>query len=546
MTTRRVMYSVLLASYGFAIVIAQPGPPQPAVPITEAPPGAWPYCVTSANWNVRPIPGSILGGNGSGTLQVTIPAQGPIPWSESRHGEGDISPLVGIADAAAGAPPAGYVNNFRALSGPQTHGWRVNTQRGLAFATVRRNGYDNLDTLDGIVPVGTVRGLAQFTDFSIGYGYSMVDGAWTDGGTGASDINMGILGGATESSFNIATTYLPFQQGWSGGWVSQQVATGGAGVWTGDHGASPDLLSRPDVVHWLADGRARIDLGGTQTPDRGYLFLNTSDGDNNMRIVNAAANAGGWDVTIREDDSLDTTGLSGFAMQADSEFHFTYLPHGLPNTIAGHIRGSTAAKVLADGAYSISRLGTGRYELTIPGKTEDDGMLLLSGAGLLPDLQPGDPRLSDRATLSYEYNPATGKWLIESVELIPGGNAFGEAYQLKDMDFVFAYIDFTNPMAPRLPGDANRDATVTGADFTVWADHFGETGVGVNQGSFTCDGKVTGASFTIWADNFGRSLSPLVPTPEPSSSDLTLGAMASMSVLACLVASARLRARIGR
>lgn len=66
-----------------------------------------------------------------------------------------------------------------------------------------------------------------------------------------------------------------------------------------------------------------------------------------------------------------------------------------------------------------------------------------------------------------------------------------------------------------MPGDANLDGKVTGADYTIWAAYFSlqQTNATWSQGDFNGDGKVTGADYTIWAANF---------TPVPSNTVATL------------------------
>jgi len=57
-----------------------------------------------------------------------------------------------------------------------------------------------------------------------------------------------------------------------------------------------------------------------------------------------------------------------------------------------------------------------------------------------------------------------------------------------------------------LPGDANDDGMVNGADYTIWADNFGLLGAsGPEEGDFNRDLAVDGADYTIWADNFGAT-----------------------------------------
>ena len=76
------------------------------------------------------------------------------------------------------------------------------------------------------------------------------------------------------------------------------------------------------------------------------------------------------------------------------------------------------------------------------------------------------------------------------------------------------------------PGDANGDRVVTGADYTIWADHFEQTvRLGAAVGDFNFDGKVTGADYTIWADHFSTQAtlaSAALPVPEPGSGALAI------------------------
>ena len=77
-----------------------------------------------------------------------------------------------------------------------------------------------------------------------------------------------------------------------------------------------------------------------------------------------------------------------------------------------------------------------------------------------------------------------------------------------------------------IPGDANGDGLVDGADYTRWADHFLQTNQAIASGDFTGDGIVDGADYTVWADHFnpgkaalpaaGMPMQPAI-VPEPSS-----------------------------
>lgn len=68
-----------------------------------------------------------------------------------------------------------------------------------------------------------------------------------------------------------------------------------------------------------------------------------------------------------------------------------------------------------------------------------------------------------------------------------------------------------------IPGDANLNGTVDGADYVVWADNFLDTRRSWTQGDFNGDQKVDGADYVEWADHFapGAVLS-VSAVPEPS------------------------------
>jgi PEP-CTERM motif len=75
-----------------------------------------------------------------------------------------------------------------------------------------------------------------------------------------------------------------------------------------------------------------------------------------------------------------------------------------------------------------------------------------------------------------------------------------------------------------LLGDANGDGIVSDADYTIWADHYGQTGVARSMGDFNGSGSVTEADYTIWADNYGAAIGSV---PEPAAlALLSLGAAA--------------------
>lgn len=71
----------------------------------------------------------------------------------------------------------------------------------------------------------------------------------------------------------------------------------------------------------------------------------------------------------------------------------------------------------------------------------------------------------------------------------------GSAYDIGALEYVRETI----------PGDFNQDGVVDLADYTVWADSFGQTG-NLLPADGNGDGTVDLADYTVWADHFGQRL----------------------------------------
>jgi hypothetical protein len=486
---------------GLLTAQAQFSPPPVTVPAAEQPPGPWPRMVSAANVDVNTGPGSVLGGAGQDNLRVQIPNSGPYAWTEARHNEGDIALLISPRDPVASQPADAFVNNYIATTGPATHGWRVNKFLGLSLTSVRVNGRDNGDTAPGGGPVGTVYGVAYLNaDFGQGWSYTMTTGTYANGGDGAQDLQMGLLGMANapgssdgEGSFSCGVAFFPYSQGWIGAHV---LGTAASIMWDGSASFDANAYSpalHPSSVMWQQNpntfgfdrGHARIVLP-MGDPSRGLLFGSSTEGDNQARIFAAYPNNGGWDITLRDGQNLDATGET-LANVEKIAFMFLYVPTNAMNFVGGHIAGATGARIVSGGDYTLTRTGAGNYELTLPGKTGSDGVLLLTTAGA----QTGSvtPNLGDRAVLSYEYSG--GKFVIQSREVLAGGNPFGLAYNQRDTDFVFLWVDFKDPVAPRYPSGPT--PTVPGSELPPGAFP-NQSASGANVDVNTVAGSVLGGA----------------------------------------------------
>jgi hypothetical protein len=112
--------------------------------------------------------------------------------------------------------------------------------------------------------------------------------------------------------------------------------------------------------------------------------------------------------------------------------------------------------------------------------------------------------------------PGTPGW-AERMPLTAGG---GEqvSFEFLDADTIEMLINESPTYLavqegpPPIPGDANRDGAVTDADYTIWADHYGQVNTLWETGDFDGSGIVTNADYTIWADHYGSTASSV---PEP-------------------------------
>ncbi len=107
-------------------------------------------------------------------------------------------------------------------------------------------------------------------------------------------------------------------------------------------------------------------------------------------------------------------------------------------------------------------------------------------------------------------------------ELIEGYDA------VNDFDWLTAWHLSTRALYNQVPlaGDYNHDGTVDQADYTVWADSYGDSGVNLLADG-NGDGVIDQADYTVWADHYGDSLpSALATVPEPAT--FTLIALAGL------------------
>jgi hypothetical protein len=393
--------------------------------------------------------------------------------------------------------------------------WRVNQRTGALLASVRRNGvnYGNDFTANGS-PVGTIHGITYFNSTGAqGWGFRLSDGVFANGGEGSSDLQMGVAGfndaDFGEANFDTGVAYFPYEQGWVGAWVNG-----------GDDGeatfGSSSMNLPTSTVNWTSS-QANVQLPEVNSATDGMLFVAPTHDSNNTNIAAAFPNAGGWTVSVREDDNSTFSGDQDSLLAGDQNgFQFLYVPYSAPRLIGGHVNGSDASLInsAGDASFDITRTRAGEYVLSVfaaDGETrllENDGMLILSVAGSMP----GNPTFADRTFLSYDFDLERRAFIIQSREVSatgqtmpPSQNQFGDVLSLRDSNFYFAWVSFTDPLAPEaagILGDYNGNGAVDAADYVLWRDNLN---MSVTLPNDETPGMVTQDDYTVWRANFGAS-----------------------------------------
>lgn len=419
--------------------------PAPVVPEGGVAPGPFPNTtVTAALWVMDASNVTQWDGADQDEIIMTLDGEGPIPWTNTRWNEGDTAPRLSPADAEAaqanlGSLPSEFTAAFSGYQWQQDQqinggwpanagAWRPNREVGVLMGSIAKNGQLWNDT----TPL--FYGTFQTPTGSSGHGYNMLGG---DFGTGDYDVCLGKAGALSEANIDHATIWFPWDQGWTGGFIAGPDTPDAAGVWISPNSHSSNLpADAAEVATWSA-GQATVSLPGVDSRTNGMLFTVCADDSSDANIIAAdpLADGSGWVIAVREDSQTDPAVL---AAGNQSEFAFLYVPYTAARLVGGHVRGTDGTLINQVGQFSLTRLAAGRYELSIPGKTEADGVLLLGTAGRFA----GNQTLASRAFLSYESDGATS-FIIESRYTDAAGT-----FPLEDTDFYVAWVDFANPLAP--------------------------------------------------------------------------------------------------
>ncbi|HBO44983.1 MAG TPA: hypothetical protein DD670_13850 [Planctomycetaceae bacterium] len=314
----------------------------------------------------------------------------------------------------------------------------------------------------------------------------------------------------TEVNFNVSTAWFKYEGGWRAAHV-----TGTTGEIASGNAVTASMVARTGT------GRYSVNLGTDSTPDEGMLFTIANNNGNYIAPTGVLSDDSGWDVRVQ------TNAANFSATGADKDFSFIYIPYTTKNLIGGRYDGIGDVHFDSVGDFTMERLATGQYQLTLPGQTSETGMLLLT---VSREATAGGITAPDDNFLTYEYD--SGHFLINSYDLA-GTTATGTAglgMDFQDTQFVWAFVNFAQPltMMPG-PGDTNGDGRVDEADAKTLAAHWGQTG-GWAQGDFNNDGLINALDASILAANWGHG----VPT-EQANASTAVPEPSVLAMLACVV-----------
>jgi hypothetical protein len=375
---------------------------------------------------------------------------------------------------------------------PACQSWNASPNYGFAFPTIHKTGQSWNDDSGPFYAATYI----QLDPSSSSESYDMIGGQFINNQAYTRTTKLvvdpseltngaGSSGAIYRCAIAHSVVYFPYSQGWKAGYFddvnfSLNLTPLGAGVpmwkhgdgwglWSGTalsgctnannvhyYDSPQQILTWIDATNGIIDGLAFLKFPGVNSLTDGMLFTvgdDENNGNSGPFANNAAAPDGsGWYVAVRDiATSIEnpTVYATDGGSDAGTSFSFVYIPYNSQNLIGGHIKGTDGSTIKGAGNFSVQRLSTGRYALTIPGKTDTDGTLMLINSGYLANQPSGFSNVVDTSFMSYEYggtNNPNNAFIISSVYIAT--NSAGDFVTNRDADFNFVWVDFANPLSP--------------------------------------------------------------------------------------------------
>jgi outer membrane protein assembly factor BamB len=268
-------------------------------------------------------------------------------------------------------------------------------------------------------------------------------GAPADGGSWVAGFSA--EGDGIEANVDFAVAWFPFAAGWTGAHVDKDGSTLLAS------GNLPAGTTLTVVRGGSRDGEVRLTLGGVDALDDGMLFAVAAANGDNVTAVGPLPDGSGWHLRIADE-------ANDFKQEQLCAFSFVYLPYRLAGLIGGWV-GEDGRVLAGAGSFGVRHSGPGQYEIAMPERPGNTGILLVEVAKMNGD------GVEDNA-IAWSYDPAAnrgaGAYVVETYDQ-PG-------FQNQDVRFYFAFIPYDNQLDPKgLRVDDPADAPA-GANAATWAD----------------------------------------------------------------------------
>jgi hypothetical protein len=434
----------------------------------------------------------------------------PLPPQEPRHGVSVAHVHVTGTDNAstvatvlrqspgdtieAGQNSAPNIGDITLTSGPSEQQFYQSTGVLIANASTLAIPGSHVNPRAFIEAPGE---LTNFESFSNGRGVWM---SLTD-----------ISGSGSEANFDFTFAYFPFADGWVGGHVS------GAGTIVGGNAESVTVVNTGMGQHLLS-------IDGVNSLQDGMLFtIGARNGTSGNTVVTGPTTGGsGWEIRV-EDQGSDFPTPESSNGEAEP-FSFVYVPLDADNLIGGRVS-TGGTRYFWAGDFQLTSLAPHQALITIPGKTDEDGILLLT----VNEIESKDGVFGpDDIFLVYEYSDALGGFIVDARDLT-GASAEANAI------FSFAFVEFDNPLRlSGAPGDANFDGAVDRRDLVVLARNYGRVGTALHSdGDFDVNWNVELKDLAILQRDWGVAVgnSPVATVPEPSAGLMAIVSLGFLSAV---------------
>ena len=280
-------------------------------------------------------------------------------------------------------------------------------------------------------------------------GNSLNGATWVAGFTAA--------GNGAEANYDFGFAYFPFADGWIGGHLAPKgekiLASGNL-----PPGTTVSLAER------ARSGEIVLKMPGIDSCEDGMLFTIAAANGDNVTAVGPLEDGSGWHIRNADESQ-------NFKAEEHCSLSFVYFPYAAAGLIGGWV--AEDGHILNGcGSFGVLHPAAGRYEIFIPGRTGEDGILLVEVAKIAAE------GVEDNA-VAWDYSPdachGKGGFVVESYDQ-PGFND-------QDVMFYFAFIPFANSLSPKADPADNpsaficrdnwADSMVAARDLT--AAHAGET-----------------------------------------------------------------------